>query len=222
MRAARWQRDDGPAALSHHTQGPGRELHRPQIVVAQAVSQCDMGHIRCKPQVDLFLDPGCRFCRLNHLHVIGVLLDIHRFVVGGIRSGMNFWRMPEAMPTVYAPLVAAGFSEHIFKLAKLIIAPIEAKTNDARADVRGHDQLDLFVGQPVAVGPATVAYSFHFVPPSNRWWSNTKLCLQYFETVEQDCGASLQGILGGRLAAANRYFEFTGLNGSLPQIVNHR
>jgi hypothetical protein len=114
--------------------------------------------------VDLLLDAGARFHRLDQADEVAVLRHLHRAVVGQVGARVGFGGMPETVSPVDAPLVAAGLPGQFGILLELVLLAQEPKADEARAHVGQQHQLDTVVVQPAGVGPAVVVDPLHHFP----------------------------------------------------------
>ncbi len=107
--------------------------------------------------LDFLGDAGGGLDRLHELEGLAIPRIFDRPVVGGIGARHGFGSVPEAVPAIAAPLVAAGLTHLRCEFLQDILFPDKAKTNDARPHVRSDDQFDFAVVQPDTVGPSSIA-----------------------------------------------------------------
>ena len=104
---------------------------------------------------------GAAFDRLNEFQSFFIPIELNRRIVRRVSARANFRRVPETMPAVIAPLIAAGFPNLIGKFLHQIFSADKSKPDDSRANVGRGDQIDLSVAETNAIRPAAVRNFFH-------------------------------------------------------------
>src|SRR5258706_14449127 len=121
------------------------------------MDQLDVAALLVEAYFDLLLDSGSSFHRLEQTQAAGDGFSLHGHVVRPIRPRHRLRSVPQAMASIGAPLVSAGFSNLRGIFEELVLAPDEPIADHARAHVCGHDDFDCSVTDAIAVRPALVS-----------------------------------------------------------------